>query len=172
MTDTIVDKIYNDFKGLLQYLEQNQQVSMINDADNNFKKVLLLSAASYFEHEITEILIKFVKIKSNDNKEIYSFIKIKGIDRKYYTYFSWEKKNANQFFALFGEEFKQEIINKINSESELEDSIKAFLEIGRLRNELVHENFASYPLDKTAEEIYGQYKQSLPFIELLSIKLS
>lgn len=172
MTDTIVDSIYNDFKGLLQYLKQNQQVSMISDADNNFKKVLLLSAASYFEQQITDIIIKFVKIKSNDNKEIYSFIKITGIDRKYFTYFSWERKNANQFFALFGEDFKQEIINQINSESKLEDSIKSFLEIGRLRNELVHQNFASYSLDKTAEEIYSIYKQSLPFIELLSIKLS
>ena len=108
MTDTIVDKIYNDFKGLLQYLEQNHQVSMISDADNNFKKVLLLSAASYFEHEITEILMNFVVIKSNNNTYIYSFIKKKGIDRQFHTYFDWKNKDPNSFFALFGKEFKDD----------------------------------------------------------------
>lgn len=172
MTNTIVDKNYNDFRELLQYLEQNQQVSMLSDADNNFKKVLLLSATSYFEYVITELLINFVKTKTNNNTYIFSFIKIKGIDRQYYTYFEWKDNNINKFFSLFGKDFKDDFKKKIEDDPRLDASIRAFIELGRLRNELVHENFASYPLNKTAEEIYNLYKESLLLIELLSEKLS
>jgi len=48
MLDTVIDKIYNDYSVLLDYLEANKEISLRNDADNNFKRVLLLSIASFF----------------------------------------------------------------------------------------------------------------------------
>jgi len=103
---------------------------------------------------------------------ITSFLKKKGIDRQYHTYFKWDERNPNPFFSLFGEEFKQDVKKIIKSDSELDDSINAFLELGDLRNNLVHQNFASFPVDKTAEEIYALYKKALKFIEFISSKLS
>lgn len=49
--------------------------------------------------------------------------------------------------------------------------MKSFLEIGHLRNILVHSNFASYSLlDKTVEEIYELYNEGLGFVEYLKSK--
>ena len=100
---------------------------MLSDADNDFKRVLYYLLPSYFEHEITEIIINFIKTKSNDNTYIFSFIKIKAIDRQYYTYFDWKENNINKFLSLFGKEFKDDIKEEIEANTRLDISIRAFI---------------------------------------------
>jgi len=172
MPYTIIDKIYSDYSVLLDYLESNKEISLRNDADNNFKKILLLSIASFFEHEITEGLLRFISKNSNNNQMIYSFAKRKGVDRQYHTYFDWPERKANKFYSLFGDEFKKDIEKEIKSNELLRNSAKDFLEIGFIRNELVHENFAVFPLDKTAKDIYNLYESAIIFVDYLMKKLS
>ena len=62
-------------------------------------------------------------------------------------------RNANSFFRAFGNNFQSFMAERVRSTAELEESIRAFLEIGKLRNQLVHENFADFQLDKTVNEI-------------------
>nr|QNO47658.1 beta-galactosidase [Methanosarcinales archaeon ANME-2c ERB4] len=45
----IVGTRYKEFKEMIDYLETNKEISLKIVADDNLKKVLLLSAASYFE---------------------------------------------------------------------------------------------------------------------------
>ncbi len=172
MQSTIIDKIYEDYLELFKYLENNKEISLRNDADNNFKKVLVLSTASYFEHEITQILLRFISKYSNNNSKIYSFTKRKAIDRQYHTYFDWDAKNANKFFSLFGDDFKGIIENDLKSNEWLERSIKDFIRIGSTRNELAHENFANFTLDMTSKDVYELYNSAKLFIEYLTEKLS
>jgi len=54
--------------------------------------------------------------------------------------------------GLFGEEFKKEFQEHIKEDEQIEN-IKAFLELGKLRNELIHQNFILYNLEKTTDEI-------------------
>ncbi|MFZ2472805.1 MAG: HEPN domain-containing protein [Methanothrix sp.] len=171
MLDTVIDKIYNDYSVLLDYLEENKEISLRNDADNNFKRVLLLSIASFFEYEINDALLRFISINSRNNM-IYSFTKIKGIDRQYHSYFDWPGRKANKFYSLFGDEFKKDIEKEIKSNEALRNSVNDFLEIGFIRNELVHKNFATYPLDKTAKDIYNLYKSAIQFVDYLKKRLS
>ena len=58
---------------------------------------------------------------------------------------------------------------KVRSDTELGESVKAFLEIGHLRNQLVHKNYADFQLDKTLEEIYSRYKQANRFLTTFPI---
>ena len=51
----------------------------------------------------------------------------------------------------------------------LRKSIKDFMEVGRDRNRLIHQDFATFPLEKTTDEIYQQYKSALVFVELKKI---
>jgi len=171
MNDTIIDKLYEDNKEILVLLDASGDVSSRSILDNNFKKVLLLSAASYFEYEITSILTNYICKKTNNNPLLLCFFKKKAIERQFHTYFKWEKRNANHFFYMFGEDFKKEIELEIKDNPHLDNSVKAFLDIGLIRNNLVHNNFADYPLDKTSEEIYSLYKEALKFIEYISKKL-
>lgn len=168
----IVGTRYKEFREMIDYLETNKEISLKIVADDNLKKVLLLSAASYFEDEIKDIILSFVDKNSNDNSMIKSFVKNKAVERQYHKYFDWSAKNANKFFSLFGEEFKNQASGDIKDNSELKESIRAFLEIGNLRNELVHGNFAVFPIEKTVEEIYGLYRSAHQFIDYLSSKLT
>lgn len=45
------------------------------------------------------------------------------------------------------------------------------MELGRLRNLLVHQNYADYPIEKTQEEIFEMYKKALIFVKILPSKL-
>ena len=168
----IVGTRYKEFKEMIDYLETNKEISLKIVADDNLKKVLLLSAASYFEDEIKELILDFVEKNSDNNLMIKSFVKNKAVERQYHTYFDWKTGNANSFFSLFGDEFKNQAKGDVKDNSKLEKSIRAFLEIGNLRNELVHGNFAVFPIEKTVEEIYELYCSAHQFIDYLSSKLT
>jgi len=172
MAMNIVEKIYEDFNDLISYLEKSNEISLKNEADNNFKKVLILTIASYFESRIREILLNFISRKSNNDAIIVSIIKNRVISRQYHTFFEWEAKNANTFFSMLGEDFKKEAGENVNNDIKLAEGIKAFLEIGKLRNELVHRNFGSYPIEKTAKDVIELYDKALSFVEFLAKKLN
>jgi hypothetical protein len=59
----------------------------------------------------------------------------------------------------------------VKADSKLEEGIKSFLEFGRLRNQSAHINFATYPLEKTAEEIYKLYQSADFFISRMTQEL-
>lgn len=168
----IVGIRYKEFKELIDYLETNNEISLKLVADDNLKKVLLLSAASYFEDEIKNIILNFVEKNSDNNSMIKSFVKNTSVEWEYFKYFDWKTRNANKFFSLFGGEFKDQAKGDVKDNSELEKSIRAFLEIGNLRNELVHGNFAVFPIEKTVKEIYDLYHLAHQFIDYLSSKLT
>jgi hypothetical protein len=67
MSETIVDRVYGEFKDLVSYIDAQRQSSLFIIADTNFRKSLLLAAASYFEHRVTEDLLRFVQEVSNQN---------------------------------------------------------------------------------------------------------
>jgi hypothetical protein len=96
-----------------------------------------------------------------------SFVRKKAISRQYHTLFSWDTPNANQFFGYFGDEFRIGMSQKIQTSDKLLESIRAFMEIGRERNRLVHQDYATFPLEKTLDEIYALYQKGLYFVEIL-----
>jgi hypothetical protein len=168
---TIIDALYEDLTNLNQVLAENKETSLQVSASSHLRKVLLLSAASYFEHRIQDIIVSFITQKTNGDAKAISFIKQKGVDRQYHTYFSWDDGNANRFFGLFGPEFREKMKAEAKNDAQFAESIKAFMELGQLRNELVHINFANYPLEKTAEEIYKLYKTAEKFVDRISERL-
>ncbi|PZR06011.1 MAG: hypothetical protein DI539_24630 [Flavobacterium psychrophilum] len=175
-----VESLNVEYSGIAKFLDENKQISLSSELSKNFTKVLVLSSASYFEKEIQDMLVDFVSNSSNNNKMLIAFLRKKAINLQYHTYFDWGKKdhpdrpgtNANVFFSLFGEEFKKECEQEILANKDLDKSIKAFLEIGHLRNYLAHSNFAAVTLDtKTAEDIFKLHKSAMGFIIYLSSKL-
>lgn len=168
---TIIDQLYISGNSLVDYLKSQQELTFSNEAENNFRKTILLSSASFFEKEISDTVIDFAKSHTANNELVISIIKQKAVSRQYHTYFSWDSSNANTFFSLFGEEFKKSMMQKVRDDEKLSDAIKSFLEIGRERNRMVHQNFAEVMIEKTAKEIYELYKSSLYFIETVKKEL-
>jgi hypothetical protein len=177
---TAVDVLRDEYSSIVRFLNESHQPSLSSDLNKYFKKVLILSAASYFEHEIQNILIQFISATSNENIKIISFLKKKAIGMQYHTYFTWGEKseptkpgkNANTFFSMFGDDFRQECEEDVKINLELDKQVKAFLEIGHLRNILVHSNFASINFDtKTTDEIFTLYEDALNFVNYIRAKL-
>ena len=164
---TVVDKLYEDFGGLLTFLDEGQEISLRNLANDNFGKTLLLASASYFEHQITQNLYRFFHEYSSQNELIGNFFLNKAVNRQYHTLFNWKDKNANAFFGLFGDGFKEYMKSEVKESPELDDAVRAFLDLGLDRNRLVHENFGSFTTEKTSEEIFEQYKMALIFVEAI-----
>ena len=170
MESTIVDKYYQNFQDLINDLSSRGEVSLKNDADNNFKKILIIVAASYFENEVIGIIKNFVKFNSNNNVLISTFISKRALERRYHELFDWESKNANKFLGFFGDDFRKECDEDIKRDEELNKAIKDFMETGEIRNKLIHKNFGIYTIDITSDEIYSKYKSSINFVEFLKEK--
>ncbi|MDR1289606.1 MAG: hypothetical protein LBK06_00245 [Planctomycetaceae bacterium] len=176
-----VEQLKKEYDAIGAYLSKNKEASLYSDLNKHFQKVLIISAGSYFEHRITEILSDFVHAKSNGDDRIERFLVNQAIKQKYHTLFTWGEKdnpnksgkNANTFFRLFGDEFKENIEKEVKADRKLDDQIKAFIEIGHLRNILVHSNFADFVYDqKTPDEIFALFERAKPFLDYLTEKLN
>lgn len=164
---TPVDRLYQEASAILQQLGKDTETSLQISAGDNFRKALLLAAASHFETRICSLLLEFVRDRSGNSPLVQSFVKNAAISRKYHTLFAWEETNANKFFALFGPSFKAAMSQQIRDSEELADAIRAFMEIGGERNKLVHQDYASFPLEPDLDEIYLLFKKGLFFVDHL-----
>ena len=158
-----VDRLYSDFSLMIEQIDVTE-VSLRNSAEEIFQKSLYVAIGSYFEQRITSYILEFMSKASGDNVLVIEFVRVKGITRQYHTFFSWDRRNANGFFSMFGQEFKDYMVEYVENNPEYRDAIRAFLEIGNVRNEVAHD-FGSVNLTKTVNEIYDRYQQALIFIE-------
>lgn len=172
MSVPLVEKLYRDNTDLSAYLLAEGEVSFKSQVDDGFKKVLLLAAASNLEYSLTAILLNFSKTASRDCQPLISFVQNKAISRQFHTYFTWERSNANSFFGLFGELLRDQMKADVSSDVNLDYAVRAFLELGNARNTMVHEDYASFYLDKTHEEIYQLYVKAQAFLRYVEGKLA
>lgn len=169
MNRSVVDRLHNEIADLISVLEKTGEISLRNTADDNFRKSLLLAAASYFEHRITEEVLFFVRECSSNNQLVEALVHNKAISRQYHTWFNWDEKNANQFFGIFGKKFKEQMKASVRENEALDSSVQAFMEIGRERNRLVHQDFGSFSMEKTSEEIYRLYLEAILFLDSMPV---
>lgn len=171
MPPTIVDTLYDDTKTLVDYLGQQNEVSMRAVADTALTKSLVLAAASFYEASIKDTIMDFAKERTGNTEALVEFLRNKALERQYHTYFQWDRRNANQFFSLFGSVFADHMRELVQASDDLQTSIAAFMELGELRNRLAHQNFAAFVVDKTAAEIYELHKLAVAFVNELPGRL-
>ena len=171
--ETFIDSLYEEQKKLIAFLQQQGQPSYSQSVEAFLSKTLLLSCASYFESRITDSISDYAKSVSNSDEALVSLVRIKAIERQYHSYFEWRegKRSATPFFAMFGSTIKDSAKKELKAD-DLSEAVAAFLELGDLRNLLVHENFAAYLLEKTSDEIYGLYGRALRFVRYIEVKLN
>lgn len=171
--EKIFEKLADDYRSITELALKNYDLSLTVNIDLYLKKTFIISSASYHENFINDILNSFFKENSIDNRAI-EFIKSKGIKRQYHTYFTWAKNkddsipsNINSFLGLFGKSFKNKIASEIKNDEDISKNMKSFLEIGSLRNQLVHQNFLSFEFNKTFDEIVELNLNALNFLRYL-----
>lgn len=161
-----VEHLYNSHKINYDYLMINQQVSFATDYKSQFSKIMLLACASYFESLVTSSIHQM--LNPSDCILTKNFITSKALSRQYHSLFSWEAKNANQFFSYFGLDFKSFMDEKVKNDDNLKRSIHDFLELGYLRNRLAHDNYAMFTLGLTADDVHAKFLNALIFVSNLT----
>ena len=164
---TVVDKLYGEYLAIVQMMDQYFAVSFRNTLNDNFRKTLLLCAASHFEFRITSDVVSFCAEVAMGNTLVPSLVKNKAVSRQYHTWFDWNSPNANTFYSMFGDDFKTHMSDLMKADANLAKSVSDFLELGRERNRLVHQDYGSFFLEKTAEEIFRVYASALMFVEFV-----
>ncbi|WP_143022455.1 HEPN domain-containing protein [Nonomuraea maritima] len=164
---TPVQRMYHDNKYILEHLRNERQFSFHASLQTTLPKVLLLAAASEFEEGVSETIRDYIREHATDDNKILELVNQKAIHRNYHSLFDWNARNATNFWALFGSGFKSGMRKYCQGRADLTRSISAFMEIGSLRNYLVHNNYAIAVLDKTVDEVYDVYEQGRPFVEEL-----
>jgi hypothetical protein len=162
---THIDRMHGDFETLRGFLEQHEEISLLSMADANLSKCLLLTIASYFEATLTKHVRDFISDETEAHVLICALVENKAISRQFHTWFNWDSKNANQFFGLFGTEFKQFTEREMKNNAEIDQGVRAFLELGSDRNRLVHQDFGNFVLEKTSAEIFASYRKALKFVD-------
>lgn len=166
--DNIVDDFYSNYEELSAEIE-TKKASLRIWVNESFRRVLVLTMANYLENEVRALIQELIKKKSV-SELVYSFLS-NSMERQYHTYFDWESRNANRFFSLFGERFKNEAVKDVDSDDKLKEGIVAFLEIGNTRNILMHEDLHIVDIgNKTAKEFHESFKTATVFIDYLAKK--
>ncbi len=163
---TDVGRIYRDTNEISEFLRTEIPSSFLI-ADDIFSKYLLLASASYFEERVKTILLDYVAETTGGDERLVEFVRNTVTARGYHTLFDWGGSNANQFWRLFGESFRNRMRERVRQDANLEDAIKVFLELTLDRNRLVHGNIGAFSLEKTSAEIYNAYETALEFVEAL-----
>ncbi|MEV7880160.1 HEPN domain-containing protein [Streptomyces microflavus] len=161
-----VERIYEDHRSVLEYLENQQQASHHATLQTTLPKVLLLAAASEFEERVCRALREHVTRNILDLK-LLELIEQKAIRYQYHKLFDWDTRNAGRFWSLFGQAFKVGMKAHCAKDADLTAAISSFMEVGSLRNQMVHNDYASFPLEKTLGEVYDLYRQGDIFVRQL-----
>ena len=161
-----IDNFVSDYEELKEFLLSNMKVTYQIGVEDQLRKVFLLSCASNHEKIIQDIIKTFIDAHSDDEC-VLCFATNKAINRQYHTYFTWDANNINNFLGLFGSEFKMRVTEKISKIPKMQSNIKAFLTLGNERNMMVHEDYLSYQLEKTLDEIKVLNDDAMLFISFL-----
>ncbi|WP_017199563.1 HEPN domain-containing protein [Arthrobacter sp. M2012083] len=135
-----------------QQLQDAQEWSLLNVYQTDLPKILVVATASRFEREITQHIEDFYR-EATTYDSATLFVINKALSRQYHTLFAWNENTATSFMKLFGAECASNFKSQLDAHDWLATSVKDFLTLGRIRNELVHRDFASFPLDLTVEEV-------------------
>lgn len=162
-----VARLYDDFLNLQEFLKEKGAPHLLFALEDVFPKTMLLAAASYLERRLSTDVERIAVEAAADDHVLVWLVRSKVIERQYHTWFDWSERNvnANSFFRLFGKGFKQWAEELVRNDERLKESVADFLEIGRERNKLVHENFGNYTLEKTAKEVVALYNSAKLFVD-------
>jgi hypothetical protein len=157
-----IEVLFDQFSRLVESLKLTGEPSLAISVSEVASKSLLIAAASRFEAEFSDM---FARVASRlSTPAIAAFALNQGVTRKYHTLFDWKVGNANTFYGLLGEAFRERATQLAAGDVEFATSVTEFVSIGNERNKLMHSDFVSFPLTATLEELIGRYRVARNFL--------
>ena len=165
MSEAAMDRLFQESASLVESVKQSSDISLRFFADEHLPKVLLLAVASHFEKRMTDAVMHFSEQCLAIDHPLVNLIKNKAVSRQYHQWFVWEGRNANKFFSLFGERFREYAKRSVGEDEELHQSVVSFLQLGLERNRLIHGDYVSFQMNKSRDDIYRLYNDASKFVD-------
>ena len=171
-----IEALWSDHQAVVEHLQSSGEWTLSGRVDDAFTKTLIVATASYFEVQLTETILGIYQTSTSGFEQLVEFVRTKAIGRGFAQLFDWGKDgrpshNANHFYSFFGGEFSRHMRELVRQDEDLDNSVRAFLEIGNLRNHMVHGDYANFTLEKTATDIYKLYEKATLFLAMFSQEL-
>ncbi len=149
-----VERIHQDLVAIEKIVIASNDVSAVAAYGEHSAKTLLLAGASYFERRVTSAVQIYLEA-STASDAVKHFTYHQAVDRKFFSFFDFsaDAKNINGFLSKFGPAFSIWAKDDMGKAGIDKDAQVAFLDFCRLRNSLVHSNYATFPINKTLEEV-------------------
>ena len=165
-----IDELMQDHREIVDHLRAGGYLHLSVQVEETFGKTLLIASASYFEVRLTQVILELYRETTQGAEALVEFVRKQAIGRRFAQLFDWGRdarpnRNANSFYRLFGDSFATYMRSKIQENRELDASVQAFIEIGNLRNQMVHENYADFQLNKTVADVYALYEKAIKFVD-------
>lgn len=155
-----VEGLYADYVALVEELMAS--ASGLAAVNRTYGKHLVVAAASSLEEYVKDSVPEIIARRGNDR--IGAFVASTVFARRYHTLFDWKAPSAQKFFTSFGSECTTAFKAALRADDDLKAEHDAFMLLGQLRNELVHNDFASKSIDQTPTEVIGKYRLGLLFV--------
>jgi len=170
----VIKSFFDDHSQLTSVLAGEANLSLRLAVDRHFQKILVVATASYCEDLVKGIILDFASRSSGHNNGIVSLIKSKAAERQYHTLFDWAQNSSigvNKFWSLFGDGQKKKVKEALKLDPSAVVKADAFIQVGQLRNLLVHGNFGAMNIDLTIEEIRSKSELALSYISFIRAQL-
>lgn len=169
------EEYVSDAVGLV-YREYNEMVSTVGGSSPSaltalnrvYPKHILIAAASSLEDHVKVRLLPEL-FERYGNVEIREFLSASVLKRGYHGLFEWSNDSASKLFSAFGAEAKARFKERTRTDPIFDDGQRSFMQLGRLRNELVHNDYVSRSITVTPGDVHIMYKKSLGFLERIEL---
>lgn len=155
-----MEALYEDYVALLDELAASP--SGLAAVNRTYSKHLVVAAASSLEDYVKESVPTIFDRRGNGRMG--AFVASAVFARGYHTLFDWKATSAQKFFSSFGPECAAAFRAALRDDDDLKVEHDAFMLLGQLRNELVHNDFASKSIDQTPAEVIARYRLGLLFV--------
>jgi hypothetical protein len=159
--DNAVESLYFDYEELVHEMSE-ASASGLSALNRSFHKHLLVASASNLEEQVKELVpMLFV---NHGRDEMGSFVLKRVLARGYAGLFEWKDQKAQGFFSSFGEDAGKGFKARLRADDEFKANHDAFMRLGHLRNEVVHNDYALYNIELTPYEIVELFRKACGFI--------
>ncbi len=160
-----VERVHAELLAIETIVTKSGDVSAGTAFSSHSAKVLLLTSASYFERAIISAIEEHLN-NGTSSPLIKHFTFHQSVERKFFALFDFsaDTKNINGFLSKFGPDFSKWAKEDLKVQGIDMQIQVAFLDLCRLRNSLVHNNYATYDINKTLAEVRSDFDQALKLV--------
>ena len=162
-----VDSLMIEHEAVLAHLVATGETSFAATLEGTVPKVFILASARWLEVRVQGVLTEYFQEVAGTRVQAAEFVRIGALDMKFHTLFDWKTRKPGHFFGKFGPDLKRVGMKRYANDPDFAREYDAFLELGSLRNQLVHQNYATFTLSKTADEVRQHFVLADKFVDRL-----